>query len=146
MIDFLTRKIWQNFSGLLFWIYWKLELIVFSCPLFVSYAKQNCGLTCSTGNILSASSTHEISSYKNNFTSTSPVDVTADDCSVECRSESRDRFIHHNFVQFGKQHSRYKATGRPLFVTAVLWSILRPSYNSEPVWGLDYQRSLKSSP
>jgi len=86
----------------------------------VSYAKQNCGLTCSTGSIPSASPTHENSSYKNNFTSTSPVDVTADDCSVECRSESRDRFIHHNFVQFGKQHSRYKATGRPLFVTAVL--------------------------
>ena len=43
--------------------------------------------------------------------------------------------FHHDFVQFGKQHSRYVHC----FVTTVLWRILHLSYSSEPVMRLDYQ-------
>jgi len=34
----------------------------------------------------------------------------------------KSNFFHHNLVQFGKQHSRYKAIC-PLFFTELLWSI-----------------------
>ena len=56
-------------------------------------------------------------------------------------------FIHHNFVQFGKQHSWCQATSSSIvFVTAVLWNILHLSYSSVAVMRLDCQILLKSSP
>jgi len=52
--------------------------------------------------------------------------------------------IHHDFVQFEKQHSRYKAIfALHCFVTTVLWRKLHLSYGSEPVMRLDCQILLK---
>jgi len=58
---------------------------------------------------------------------------------------NESNFFHCDFVQFGKQHFRYKAPSDPrCFVTAVLWSILHVPYNSELVMRLDCKISLKS--
>jgi len=58
----------------------------------------------------------------------------------------KSNFIHHDFVQFGKQHSRYTAIFSVHCFVTVSWSILHPSYSSEAVMRLDYQKLLKSSP
>ena len=55
-------------------------------------------------------------------------------------------FFHHDFEQFGKHHSQYKAIFRPFFVTKVLWRILHLSYGNEPVIRLDFQILLISLP
>jgi len=56
-------------------------------------------------------------------------------------------FIHHDFLQFGKQHSRYKAILSSIFChSSVVGSILHPFHNSEAVMRLDYQILLKSPP
>jgi len=52
-------------------------------------------------------------------------------------------FIHHDFVQFAKQHSRFPAH---CFVTAVLQSILHLPYSTEAVMRFDYRILPKSSP
>jgi len=54
----------------------------------------------------------------------------------------KSNFIHHNFVQFVKQHSRLGHFVVYCFVTAVLWNILHSSYSSEAVMRL-FQISLK---
>jgi len=63
------------------------------------------------------------------------------------RKTYESNIFHHDFVQFGKQHSRYKAHLDPhCFVTAVLWSILHVAYSSELVMRLDCKILLKSLP
>jgi len=56
-------------------------------------------------------------------------------------------FIHHDFVQIGKQHLRYKA----IFLSVVLSQqycevYFDLSYSSDPVMTLVYQTLLKSPP
>jgi len=51
--------------------------------------------------------------------------------------------FHHDFLQFGKEHSRYKAI---LPSVVLLLSILHLSYSSEPVMRLDWQILLKLPP
>jgi len=57
-------------------------------------------------------------------------------------------FIHHDFVQFGKQHSPSIVLSfyRLLFCHSndEKYTVLHLSYNSEPVMRLDYQLLLKS--
>jgi len=58
-------------------------------------------------------------------------------------------FIHHDFVQFRKQHSRLKAISSSIVLSqqcCELWSLLHLSYSSEAVMRLDYQVLLKSPP
>jgi len=56
-------------------------------------------------------------------------------------------FIRHDFVQFGKQHSRYKAISPSIVLSQqCCGSIQHLSYSSEPVVRLDYQILLKSLP
>ena len=55
--------------------------------------------------------------------------------------------IHHDFLQFGKQHSRHEVIlSSIVFVTTALWSLFHPFYRSETVMRLFYQILLKSSP
>jgi len=54
----------------------------------------------------------------------------------------KSNFFHHNFVQFGKQHSRLKAnlssTVLPQQCCELQW-VLHHSYSSEAIVGLHYQ-------
>jgi len=59
-------------------------------------------------------------------------------------------FNHHDFVQFGKQHSPYKAILSSILLSQkcceVACTVLHPSYSNEAVMRLNYQILLKSPP
>jgi len=58
------------------------------------------------------------------------------------------KFIHHNFVQFGKQHLRLKTILSSIFLSQQFCEAyyIFLAYNSKGVMRLDYQISLKSPP
>ena len=57
---------------------------------------------------------------------------------IASRKTDESNVIHHDFVHFAKQHSRFEAhVALHCFVTAVLWSILHLPWGIENVMRLD---------
>ena len=58
---------------------------------------------------------------------------------------SESNFSHHDFVEIGKQHSRYKAILSSIVLSQQCCKVYY-IYSSEPIMRLDYQILLKSLP
>jgi len=66
-----------------------------------------------------------------------------DDCPPKTYENN---FIHHDFANFGKQHSRYKAILPSIVLSQQCCEVYFTSYISEVIVKLDYRIFVKSHP